>query len=157
MIDFLKCSHGAFFPSAMRFVGIVLCFTVVLIPLGVLIYFLEQGAEFKPKEKLYRHYVGIFGLNLGKWKSYEAYKDLAYLAARVTTSTSSRVSTTSQTEVQHNLFLLTPNHRSKVLAYVYKDKHAVNELKPEELAESLGVKYTTYAPQVSAATRARRR
>ena len=150
--------HDSFFPRQTKIIAVMLCLTVVGLPLGLIMLYAEQGASFKPDEKLYRHYIGLFGLHFGKWESYENYPDMALLSQRMTTTSFSRSNRqTDQTEVAHELYLLSPDHRKKILAYVFKNLDAAETDNPKLLADNLGVNFTTYSPKVSAQTAARRR
>ena len=154
----LTTIHGSLFPSSMKIFGFILCISIILLPIGILIIFANEGAQFKPNQKLYRHYSGVWGLNFGKWKSYEAYTDMALLSQRMSASGYSRGNVKlTQTEVMHELYLLTPDHRKKLLAYVFENKDAADNANPHTLADGLGVKFRTFSPKISAQTLARRR
>ena len=76
----------------------------------------------------------------------------------MTTSSHSRSNRQiNQTELVHELYLLSSDHRKKVLAYVFVNLATAENANPKLLAGELGVNYTTYAPEISAQTAARRR
>ncbi len=157
-INDLTASHGSLVPKQMKIVGVIFCLTIVLSPIGLFILFAEEGAQFKPKEKLYRHYSGIWGLKFGKWKSYAGYTDMALLSQRVSaTGYFQGVIPLTQEGMAYDLYLLTPNHRNKIVAYVFNNKIDVENANPELIAKQLGVKFTNFAPKMSEQTLARRR
>ena len=73
--------HDSFLPSGARTLGGAIGFPglfaiipnpilgLALLTGGVCAVCSDQGSDVKPKEKLYRYYIGIFGLHFGRWES----------------------------------------------------------------------------------------
>ena len=162
--------HDSFLPSGAKIlggaIGFLGLFAIIPNPIlglalltgGVFAVCSDQGSDFKPKEKLYRYYIGIFGLHFGRWESYQNYPDMALLSKRMTTSSFSRTNRqTDQTETAHELYLLSSDHRKKILAFVYKNLATAEGSNPKLLAENLGVNYTIYSPKISEQTASKKR
>jgi len=126
--------------------------------IGTYLAFSRYGVQFDPLLRTYREYRSYLGLKWGSWKSYELYPDMAVLRKNMTTRTESRHNIVALTEKKtvYDICLLSQNHRKKLIVkQLSSSKLAQTHAK--ELAQELGLRFTTFSPAISAKTRARRR
>ena len=161
---------GKFFPPAVTVVGyIVLVLGVLSIlanPLigiavaliGAFVAFAQAGVEIDPNSKQLREYTSLFNIKIGSWESMEPYSDMAVLRKRITTTAFSRANrpATTSDDVVFDVCLLDRTHRSKKIVKRLKDEETATQ-SAAQLAETLGLNYGAYNPEISAETRAKRR
>lgn len=161
---------GKFFPPAIRtigyislVVGILLTLDTPLIGLGLAllgttIVFLKSGVQIDPEKKRLKEYTGLFGLKIGKWKGMEEFTDISILQKRIVSTAISRANrpATTSDEIVYDVCLLNKTHRKQQVVHRLTDKNESIEVACQ-LAKVLDLKHGPYNPEISAATRDRRR
>ena len=159
-----------YFPPALRSIGylfmgigVAMAFGspitgIALALAGAAISFTVSGVQIDPDRGRIRDYTGLFMIKLGKWAPLDGYSDIAVLRKRIKTAAYSRanLSTTTSDEVAFDICLLDKTHRKKRVIERHLNADAAEE-RAKALARTLGSKYGQYNPEISAATRARRR
>ena len=170
--EVIDYNTGKVFPRPLVFAGYVCLVTALyfmynriinpiesigLLFIGGFASFTSAGVQIDIVNKKYREYSSYFGLERGQWKSFETYTDIAVLGTREI-QTSYSLTNVEMTERQKyfDICLLDKTHRDKLKIKRFIDKEqAIQDAK--DLSEKLGVQFTTYNPQISSTTRARRR
>lgn len=169
MKEKLEAETGSLFPPTMTFVGkiafIVGLFFVLFAPLlglfvllvGAYLGFGKLGVELIPGQESYREFTKIFGLRLGKPKSYKAYPFLSVMRTKVTSSAYSMTNRNASTgsDVYYDVYMLDQSHRKKVLIRRFSNLHDART-NASELGKLISKEVVMYSPVVSAASRARR-
>lgn len=120
--------------------------------------FAKAGVQINANERMFREYTDLFGLKTGKWQSMDGFTDLAVLKKRITTTAHSRTnqSATTSSDEYFDVCLLDKSHRRKQIINRFTEMDmAVHNA--QELATKLNLNYGLYNPEISAATKARRR
>jgi len=130
---------------------------VVLLITGVLFGFTRTGIEIDISNKKHRDYTSFIGYKTGKWKSIKNYPHLAILRRRFTGRLEGRtgISMSTGTNYMYDIFLLSKNHRHRLLVQRLKDAQSAST-SAKNLAQLLDVEMVTFDPEISAATRAKR-
>ncbi|NND94351.1 MAG: hypothetical protein HKN45_05755 [Flavobacteriales bacterium] len=124
---------------------------------SVWLAFRKSGTQLNTDEGIYREYTSSFGIKRGKWMTIENYPDMALIRGREGFKAYSRgMIELSDSELVYDIYLLTKDHRSKLILKRFKDKESA-QLEGRILAEKLGLDWREYSPKVSARTRSRRR
>lgn len=161
---------GKFFPPAIRTIGYVFLVVGILLMLdnpllglalallGTTIVFIKSGIQIDPENKRLKEYTGLFGLKIGKWKGMEEFTDVSILQKRIVSTAISRANrpATTSDEIVYDVCLLNKSHRKLQVVHRLTDKNKSIE-EASQLAKVLNLKYGPYNPEISAATRARRR
>lgn len=129
----------------------------IIILLGIFFSLSVNGIQLVSERKVYRTYTNILGMKFGKWESYEKYPQISILKRSISTVAYSRANTPSTTSRNtfYDIFLLTTNHRSKLMIQRSTDKETAKE-SALHLADQLGVEYVLFNPTISAKTQMRR-
>lgn len=161
---------GKFFPPATVVVGYIFLVVGLLLTLGnpfigiglaaigTFGAFAKNGIQIKPDEKVFREYTALFGVTIGKWQSIDGFTDIAVLKKRITTTAYSRANRPATTSAEDYLdvCLLDETHRKKQVISRWTSMNLATR-NAKELAHKLNLNYGSYNPEISAATRARRR
>ncbi len=166
--EILTFSFGYMFPPPMRYAGFAILVIGVISSFGAIwslpitglvggwMSFRKSGVQIKPSNRLRREYTS-FLVKHGKWFSYEDYPCLAILKGREGYAAYSRAMVEQRvTEEVYDLYLLSKDHRKRLIVTRFKDEADADEKGPD-LAEKLGLTWTVYNPVVSEKTRQRRR
>lgn len=167
----IENKFGKSFPQGLVFaayvflgLGVLMCLAslvlgVVIILLSAFVCFTFSGMEIDTKNKAYKDYTAFFGfIKQGKWNSYANYPYVTLLRKNMVTTIHSRgnVASTISKELVYDITLLDKTHRKKLVIKRMKDNDkALAEA--HVLAQQLGVEFAYYNPQISQATRERRR
>lgn len=167
----IKNKFGKSFPQGLVFVGyiflgigVLMCLTspvlgAIIILISAFVCFTFSGMEINTHYKTYKDYTALFGLiKQGKWNSYANYPYVTLLRKNMVTTTHSpgNVASTTSKELVYDITLLDKTHRKKLVIKRMKDNDkALAEA--HVLAQQLGVEFAYYNPQISQATRDRRR
>jgi hypothetical protein len=160
---------GKFFPPAVNAVGYIVLvlgvFSILADPfigiavalMGAFVAFAQAGVEIDPNSKQLRAYTSLFSIKKGSWESMEPYSDITVLRKRITTTAFSRANrpATTSDDVVYDVCLLDRTHRSKRIIKRLLDEETATK-SAAQLAETLGLNYGAYNPEISAATRAKR-
>lgn len=153
---------GVFVGYIFLAVGAIAIFTnplIALLPIAVGIYFVFTvlGTEVDFENKRVREYVRVFWQKHGTWEPLDHFPDMAILRKRLNYTMRSYYSNQSitNTEQVYDVCLLTPNHRERITLCRYPTVEQAREA-AEEWAKKLDCEYTSYNPEVSAASRRRR-
>ena len=146
----LVIKQGAFFPSAMRWLLVIVgvALSIVLIGLPILaMAFYQVGTEINADRARIREYGSLFGLRWGKWRSSDPYKAIVILSQRrVSTMYSRGQVAMDQTEQNEDVTLVDASHRKKFLL-----KACDTELEARSLANNVaqftGLPIERYAPK----------
>lgn len=161
---------GRYFPPAaivaayiILILGMLSLFVSPLVGLGMVLIgaavaFAKKGVEVDPNMKRLRDYTGLFSVKFGSWESMEQYSDTAVLRKRITTTAFSRANrpATTSDDVVYDVCLLDRTHRNKRIVKRLSDE-AQAAKSAEQLAQTLGLNYGVYNPEISAETLAKRR
>ena len=159
-----------FFPPAVKsigyvsmFFGMLFLFASPLIGLGMalggtVVAFLKSGVQIDKESKRVRDYTGLFHFKMGTWEPMDGFSDITVLRKRITTTAFSRANrpTTTSDEEVFDICLTDKSHRRKRIIQRLENADVASR-RAEELGEILQVKYGPYNPEISAATRARRK
>lgn len=163
-------SISNFFPPAVRTVGYVILIAGILLILanpiigiaitliGTFVSFAKKGVQIDIGSKRFRDYTGLFGLAYGRWESLEGFTDISVLRKRISTTAYSRSNRSASTSsgIYYDVCLLDKTHRTKrIINRLTNEEESIKNAK--ELSAILEVDYAAYNPQISAATKARRR
>ena len=167
----IENKFGKAFPQGLVFagyiflgLGVLMCLAspllgVIVILISALICFTYSGMEINTHNQTYKDYTSFFGfIKQGTWYSYSNYPYVTILRKNMVTTIHSRgnVASTVSKELVYDITLLDKTHRKKLVIKRMKDKdNALAEA--NVLAQQLGVEYASYNPQISQATRERRR
>ena len=160
---------GRPFPPPHRAIGVVFIvlglwiFTLnwivafCVIALGCLVTLPTNGVEIDVEHRRYKEYTGLITLRLGSWKKLDNWTDVSVIRANETLKVySHNLQSTRHTEQVYKVILLTANHRKRMDVKKCPNKEdAIDHA--HEYARLFGMNYTDYNPQISAASRARRR
>jgi hypothetical protein len=167
----IENKFGKLFPQGLVFagyiflgLGVLMCLAVpllgmVVILISAFICLTFSGMEINTRNKTYKDYTSFFGfIKQGKWNSYANYPYMTILRKNMVTTIHSRGNVASSTskELVYDITLLDKTHRKKLVIKRMKDKDKTLA-EAEVLAQQLGVEYANYNPQISQATRERRR
>ncbi len=130
----------------------------VLLFLGGLFGLSTCGIILDKEDRAFKEYTSYFFVKAGKWQSLDEFPDAAILNLRYSQQANLGYfhSTNVKLETQTELVLLTSNHRKRVLVKTFKKREKSAEFS-KKLCSEMGINLTTYSPQVSARTAARRR
>lgn len=162
---------GRSWPSGLVFVSYFVLVLSIPVAFGnpILAVFLFIGATFfgftssgillDPATRQYMDYTKFFGVfRQGKWESLEPWPYLTILRKNFSSTIQSagNVTSTTNTETVFDICLLNHNHRKKMVIQRMKNYEKA-KAEATILAGKLGVEESGYSPQISEATRARRR
>ena len=146
----LVIDQGAFFPSAMRwlFVLVGAALSIVLIGLPIMAMAIYRvGTEIDHEGSRLREYGSLFGLRWGKWQASTPFKAIVILGKRRTgTMYSQGQVALDQAERNHDVTLVDATHRKKFLLKACNSVAAARSL-AEQVATFTGLPVERYAPQ----------
>jgi len=146
----LVIDQGAFFPSAMRwlFVLVGAALSIVLLGLPIMAMAIYRvGTEIDHKGSRLREYGSLFGLRWGKWQASAPFKAIVILGKRrVSTMYSRGQVALDQAERNHDVTLVDTTHRKKFLLKVCDSVGEARSL-AEQVALFTGLPIEGYAPQ----------
>ena len=118
-----------------------------LIGLGFLLY--RSGLDFDAEQQRFRVFFTVFGIKVGKWEPLSAYPDLVVLRSKKKSSDEyledEIPSYSSDTWVEYELYLASPNHFKLILVNHYDDKMAAYHA-AEDLLSFMGCQLVQYNP-----------
>jgi hypothetical protein len=115
---------------------------------------LRSGAIIDTANRKMKVYVSFFGIKSGEWKDMSAYPYLTIFKTNLASTVSSRGNvSTKLMDVAYDVFLLTKNHRERVLIFTCDTKEKA-QATAQVLAKKLDKEVVIYNPQSS---RSRRR
>ena len=130
---------------------------IVLVIIGFYLSFTFEGVQLNYGENRFKIFSSKFGMTKNEWHSFKEYPYVSILSMNQR-STVYGVSGTPLTSkfMTYRVYLLNQSHLQKILLEEFD-----NEVDAERLAHGValkaGIKVVTYSPQISAASRARRR
>lgn len=114
---------------------------------GAYVITTTSGIKIDPSTKRFQEYTSYFGLKQGKWLPLDKYTDIAILKFTGTSTVRGRANQAiSSTESVFKLYLLTKNHRKRILVKEYETASEAKE-QARELSGVLGMNFTAYAPE----------
>ena len=119
---------------------------ITILLIGIVIVFTRKGTIVDFNERKIKHYVGIFFIKLGKWKTIEDYTFISLLRIKRTSYGYSRTMVqSSERKIIHRICLLNKNHRSQLLITDFKDENN-GFLEAEQIAKNLKLEFVKYSP-----------
>lgn len=161
---------GSYFPPAVRSFGYILLVVgilgvvinpvlgLILAAVGLAVALLKTGVQIDGHSKKMKAYTGFFNLKFGSWESMDGLTDIGVLRKRITTTAFSRANrpATTSDDTVFDVCLMDSAHRTKRVVQRLADADNATQ-QAKQLSEQLGLTYATYSPEISAATRARRK
>ena len=142
---------------AMLFDKNSIVFGILIMVFGAYMGFSYVGILINLEKQKFKHFVSHFGIKKGEWKSFKDYPYITVLTiTQKQTIRSLSNSASSTKKIVFQVHLLNETHWDKIL--ISQSKSEENEIDyAESLAKDLGLEYVTYSPQISEASRNRRR
>ena len=168
MEKILKIKEGKYFPNRLIYLCYVLfamglyivtkntAAGLILILISSFFIFSTYGIQIDPNKKMFRSYVNLSGINLGKWQSLQQYPYITILAKNITKTTYFRsVLSTSDTQKFYDICLLNKTHQIK---FTIKRLKTIEAAKKDItfLSKKTFTTIAEYNPPISSETRARR-
>ena len=155
----IKFDHGHSFPAPLRIggglftlfgiIGVIelSVFALALLLVGLYILSSRTGMILDTENRRFMEYTELFMIKRGKWKELIGYPDLAVLRIQYGARTMTRgMQQIDNKEVYFEVFMLTANHRKRVLISKHPDIASAQE-KAKELAGLLGLNYVKFQPK----------
>ena len=113
----------------------------------------HTGVEVCVRTKYFRAYSTYVGFKYGKWKSSRGLSDVAILTIRKKMKVKSTGGSNilGVENIETGVYFLIPSHRKRVLISICKNKREADKV-GQDLADKLDKKFTTFNPEVSAAS-----
>jgi hypothetical protein len=119
---------------------------LIFVLIGVFLTFSFYGVLFNRDQNTFKQYASYFGIKTGDWKKLESMPDIALLQSNESTTTySSSLMSYDKKDHFFKVFLLSKNHRIKILVKKTHDRDAAKEV-IEELKELFDLNYVKYDP-----------
>lgn len=135
--------------------GIILLWTfdsranigITILLIGIIIVFTRKGTMIDFNERKIKHYVGLFFLKIGNWKTLKDYSFISLLRINQKSYGYSRtgVQFTERKKI-NRICLLNENHRSRLTITDYKDENNAL-LEAQKIAENLKLEFVNYSPK----------
>ena len=165
----MQFSFGYLHPPQMRFAGYIVIAVgfgavvtgrllgLLALVFGYWLTFRSSGTEIDILTRRYRPFTRSFGVKKGKWQSYASYPDLAVLRGKEGFTAYSRgMVELNMAETVYDIYLLSEDHRRKLILNRCSSTQTAED-EGKELAEQMGLSWTSYNPKLSQATRLKRR
>ncbi len=132
-------------------------FALLFILLGVYFSFSTIGIQIDTKAKVFKYYSKQFFIKKGKWLPLTEYPDIGVLLTdqKQTVYGGSNAQVTTKSRV-FKVYLLNVSHREKLFIKEFKTEEKAI-LFAKDFAGRSGTTYTIFSPEISEATRSRRR
>lgn len=119
-------------------------FTVLLI--GIVIVFTRKGTIVDFNQRQIKHYIGIFFIKIGNWKTIEDYFFISLLRISRTSYGYSRTMVqSSERKKIYRICLLNKNHRNQLLIADFKDENNAL-IEAQQIANNLKLEFVNYSP-----------
>lgn len=169
--------YGLFFPSSLVYASYVLSLFLgflsfkslylmqwksfgITFALFLLFLFLATsyvGIQISQSTGAYREYQTFFGYKSGKWKSLAKYTDIAILTLNKKQSYNSITGLIKTSDFEEiGVYTLIPTHHKRILLKACKNKEEAVEW-AKKLSNELEKNFTKFNPQISEASKLRRR
>ncbi|MCB0763269.1 MAG: hypothetical protein KDB84_01090 [Flavobacteriales bacterium] len=152
----LVMDQGAFFPSAMRILFVVVGFFLSIVVIGLPVMAMaiyRVGTEIDMARVRCREYGSLLGWRWGKWQPLEPYEAIVILVKRrVSTMYSRGQVALDRTEIDHDVTLVDRSHRKKFVLRACESSEEASAL-ALQVSDFTGFDVVPYAPHRSSPRR----
>ncbi|WP_375239760.1 hypothetical protein [Aurantibacter sp.] len=122
---------------------------LILLILGLFLATAKDGIILDKRNNKFKKTIFFLGLRLGKWKSFERFTDIAILTGNIGLGfyrfIASQKTTTFHSNKVFEVYMLTKNHRERIILKRYKQEEKAT-ISAQDLAYELGMELNIFSP-----------
>jgi hypothetical protein len=119
---------------------------ITILSIGIIIVFARKGTIVDFNQRKIKHYVGLFFIKIGQWKTIEDYTFISLLKINQKSYGYSRTGVQfSEKKKVYRICLLNNSHRNRLKITDFKEENNAN-LEAQRIAKILKLEFVNYSP-----------